>query len=225
MSIEFRLRTTCREFPDLADDFIHRSYVLRRPRNTSRSALGVSPVSLPIPRRSHAGACNRAPRTRCGRTARRRRCPARQRRRRASRQCRGASNDGGPARLSRRRRALGTARLVSLAGRRRDRGRRSDRFRDSRDCSGVGGCRTRARNVLVLYRSLTHPGLLGLLPVTAKRMGRHHVAGRGRSWSSRSRVDRRHGLDCRRPRYDRQRWCRAGSRRTCQQWCRNSSSR
>ncbi|MHC2388656.1 hypothetical protein ACVIHB_003472 [Bradyrhizobium liaoningense] len=103
---------------------------------------------------------------------------------RTARQRCGASNDSGPAWLSRRRRALGTARLVSLAGRRRDRRRRSDRFRDSRDCSGVGGCRTRARNVLVLYRSLTHPGLLGLLPVTAKRMGRHHVAGRDRSSSS-----------------------------------------
>ncbi|MGC0395097.1 hypothetical protein ACVIU7_001106 [Bradyrhizobium liaoningense] len=184
MSIGLRLYTICRRFPDLADDFVHGRCLLRRPGNNSRSALGASPISLPIPRRSHTGACNRASRTRCGRTARRCRCPAWHRRGRTARQRCGASNDSGPAWLSRRRRALGTARLVSLAGRRRDRRRRSDRFRDSRDCSGVGGCRTRARNVLVLYRSLTHPGLLGLLPVTAKRMGRHHVAGRDRSSSS-----------------------------------------
>jgi hypothetical protein len=71
--------------------------------------------------------------------------------------------------------------LVPLAGRRRGRGRCCDRLRHGRGRSLLCGLGTRTRDVLVLYRSVSHPGLLGLLPalVRMRLPERRHVAGRG----------------------------------------------
>ena len=72
---------------------------------------------------------------------------------------------GVSARLRRRRRPLGAACHVSLAARRRDRGRRSDWRCNGRNGRRLGGRSTGAGHVLVLHRSLPHTGILGLLPI------------------------------------------------------------
>ena len=81
-------------------------------------------------------------------------------------------------RLSRRR--LGrTSRLVSLAGRRRDRGRSGDRLR-RRGGGGLVGRRAAGVGLmLVLHRPQPPPGLLGPMPVTRETPSPVHGRGLG----------------------------------------------
>ena len=74
-----------------------------------------------------------------------------------------AVRPGGAARCPPR--CMGAACHVSLAARRRDRGRRSDWRCNGRNGRRLGGRSTGAGHVLVLHRSLPHTGILGLLPI------------------------------------------------------------
>ena len=76
-----------------------------------------------------------------------------------------SAGNGSPADGHRAPRRLGSSRPVCVAGGRRDRRRRGDRFRDRRFGCGLGRRAPGSRPVLVLYGSVQNPWVLGLLPL------------------------------------------------------------
>lgn len=100
---------------------------------------------------------------------------------RSSRKRGGAQYGSRPAGLARRRRSVGSPRVVSMACRRRDRRRCRGGVRDGGQRRSMGGGPSFARHVLVLHRPFAHPRILGLLPLIAADGNERSASGANRT--------------------------------------------